>query len=98
MSAGNASRVAAIAIHGVGDHLPEEMAKAAGSMLESRQTTGGKRAWGPLDELRLSGTHAVAASATQRRWTRSSRGPDPSLRFAHDRQTDPTAVLVVRDD
>lgn len=97
MSDGSASRVAVIAIHGVGDHLPEEMAKAAGGMLESRQTpagdsryeafrenpirvkTGGvklrpehsgawhgKRAWGPLDELRMSGTPAAAAAVAQK--------------------------------
>jgi len=34
-------RVAVIAIHGVGDHLPEAMAKAACGLLETRQTAAG---------------------------------------------------------
>lgn len=35
-------KIAVIAIHGVGDHLPEQMAKAACELLESRQTTAGE--------------------------------------------------------
>jgi hypothetical protein len=96
MSSGNARRVAVIAIHGVGDHLPDEMAKAAGSMLESRRdragnirysnfeedrvrinvgpvelsrtpvkTVKGKRVWGPLDAMRLSGKSVMSAAAAK---------------------------------
>lgn len=36
-------RIAVIAIHGVGDHQPEEMARAAASLLESRRTGGADR-------------------------------------------------------
>ena len=36
-----AQRIAVVAIHGVGDHLPEEMAKAVGGMLESRHSAAG---------------------------------------------------------
>jgi hypothetical protein len=47
MSDEKASRVAVIAIHGVGDHQPQEMAKAAASLLE---IAGGGNRYTPFDE------------------------------------------------
>jgi hypothetical protein len=50
MTIGDAKRIAVIAIHGVGDHQPEEMAKAVGAMLQTRQEPGGADRYSALKQ------------------------------------------------
>jgi hypothetical protein len=85
MSDQNDRRVAVIAIHGVGDHQPQEMAKAVARMLGSRETRGGGNRYTAFSEstvcARIERVHLsrppVPPNADIRSW-----GPLDALRLS----------------
>ena len=85
-------RIAVIAIHGVGDHQPEEMAKAAGGMLESRRTPAGESRYEAFSEtpvrINIAGVQLRPAPADSQRlaW-----GPLDALRLSGTAMTSAAA-------
>jgi hypothetical protein len=87
--------IAVIAIHGVGDHLPQEMAKAAGGLLESRQKDE-KDLYGTFEEtllrlhvepVKLSRVVAPDEKKKGRSW-----GPLDALRLSKTRRVEPASA------
>ena len=84
----NGGRVAVIAIHGVGDHLPEEMAKAACGLLETRQTAAGGSRYEAFQEnlvrIKIAGVKTEPPNPPTGRGTRGRHawGPLDALRLS----------------